>query len=155
MLCCVYRSLAPLWTSRRLARSVYWKLLRTLLVWSWSMAVQVSRLLIHCCVYLCGFQWRVFMCFCLIICFFSVCHFSSHLLSLLPLPLSSPLGDGKTYYIQQQLAHSPASLTVTVNEAFTPLKAISKLRTLPLDQKNCTTFFNFTMLPPGVRVYGR
>ena len=67
------------------------------------------------------------------------------LLSLLPTS-----GDGKTHYIQQQLACSPASLTVSVNEAFTPLKAISKLRTLPLNQKNCAIFFNFTMLPPGV-----
>ena len=64
---------------------------------------------------------------------------------------SSLSGDGKTHYIQQQLAHSPASLTVSVNEAFTPLNAISKLRILPLDQNNCAIFFNFTMLPPGVR----
>ena len=65
-----------------------------------------------------------------------------------PFPPTS--GDGKTHYIQQQLAYSPASLTIAVNEAFTPLKAISKLRTLPLNQKNCAIFFNFTMLPPGV-----
>ena len=77
--------------------------------------------------------------------------------SLLP-PVSSshfPLlflpGDGKTHYIQQQLAYSPTSLTIAVNEAFTPLNVISKLRTLPLNQKNCAIFFNFTMLPPGVR----
>lgn len=68
--------------------------------------------------------------------------------SLFSLSLS---GDGKTHYIQQQLAHSSASLTVSVNEAFTPLNAISKLRTLPLNQNNCAIFFNFTMLPPGVR----
>ena len=68
------------------------------------------------------------------------------LLSLLPTS-----GDGKTHYIQQQLACSPASLTVSVNEAFTPLNAISKLRMLPLNQNNCAIFFNFTMLPPGVR----
>ena len=60
-------------------------------------------------------------------------------------------GDGKTHYIQQQLAHSPVSLTISVNEAFTPLNAISKLRSLLLDQNDCAIFFNFTMLPPGVR----
>ena len=64
---------------------------------------------------------------------------------LLPNP-----GDGKTHYIKQQLADSTASVTVSVNEAFTPLKAISKLHTLPLNQRNCAIFFNFTMLPPGV-----
>ena len=63
-------------------------------------------------------------------------------------------GNGKTHYIKQQLGHSPASLTIGVNEAFTPLKAISKLRTLPLNQKNCAIFFNFTLLPPGVRKEG-
>ena len=60
-------------------------------------------------------------------------------------------GDGKTHYIKQQLANSLASMTVSVNEAFTPLKAISKLKKLPLNQRNCAIFFNFTMLPPGVR----
>ena len=65
------------------------------------------------------------------------------------LPSHSP-GDGKTHYIKKQLAHSSASLTIAVNEAFTPLNAITKLRTLPLKQKNCAIFFNFTMLPPGV-----
>ena len=75
--------------------------------------------------------------------------FFNYLNSLLS-PLPSTSGDGKTHYIQQQLACSPASLTIAVNEAFTPLNAISKLRTLPLNQKNCAIFFNFTMLPPGV-----
>ena len=63
-------------------------------------------------------------------------------------------GNGKTHYIQQQLTHSPASLTVAINEAFTPLNAISKLRTLPLNQNNCAVFFNFTVLSPGVREDG-
>ena len=62
------------------------------------------------------------------------------------------LGDGKTHYIQQQLASSPASLTIAVNEAFTPVNAISKLRSLPFSLKDCVIFFNFTMLPPGVRI---
>jgi len=61
------------------------------------------------------------------------------------------LGDGKTHYIQQQLASSPASLTIAINEAFTPVNAISKLRSLPFSLKDCVIFFNFTMLPPGVR----
>ena len=42
------------------------------------------------------------------------------------------------------------SVIIAVNEAFTPLKAISKLRSLPLEKKECGIFFNFTMLPPGV-----
>ena len=71
--------------------------------------------------------------------------------SVLPL-LPLPLGDGKTHYIKQQLDRSLTSLTIAVNESFTPLKAISKLRTLPLNQKNCAIFFNFTMWPPGVSV---
>ena len=75
---------------------------------------------------------------------------SKTIVCVLPLPL----GDGKTHYIKQQLSHSIASLTIAVNEAFTPLNAISKLRTLPHNQKNCAIFFNFTMLPPGVRGSG-
>ena len=59
-------------------------------------------------------------------------------------------GDGKTHYIQQQLATTSDSVTVTVNEAFTSLNTIHKLCKLPL-KKNCAIFFNFTMLPPGVR----
>jgi hypothetical protein len=42
------------------------------------------------------------------------------------------------------------SIIIAVNETFTPLKAISKLRSLPLEKKDCGIFFNFTMLPPGV-----
>ena len=61
------------------------------------------------------------------------------------------IGDGKTHYIQQQLSNSSASLTVAVNEAFTPLNTISKLRSLPFNREECAIFFNFTMLPPGVR----
>ena len=73
--------------------------------------------------------------------------------SICPTSLPNP-GDGKTHYIKQQLVVSPASVTVSVNEAFTPLNAISKLRKLPVKQKNCAIFFNFTMLPPGVRKDG-
>ena len=59
-------------------------------------------------------------------------------------------GDGKTHYIKQQLRRSSHSLTIAVNEAFTPLSAIKKLRTLPPSQRDCAVFLNFTMLPPGV-----
>ena len=82
--------------------------------------------------------------------YFLSCSCFFNYLPSIPSPLPPTSGDGKTHYIQQQLACSPASLTIAVNEAFTPLNAISKLRTLPLNQKNCAIFFNFTMLPPGV-----
>ena len=62
-------------------------------------------------------------------------------------------GDGKTHYIKQQLPSSPASVTIAINEAFTPLSAIKKLRDLPLTQKNCAIFFNFTTLPPEDRTH--
>ena len=56
-------------------------------------------------------------------------------------------GDGKTYYIRQKLNDSPASLTVTVNEAFTPLYVINRLNKLPLNTVKCAVFFNFTLMP--------
>ena len=56
-------------------------------------------------------------------------------------------GDGKTHYIRQQLAKSPASLTVAVNEAFTPLYAIKSLNKLPQNIIGCAVFFNFTLMP--------
>ena len=60
-------------------------------------------------------------------------------------------GDGKTHYIKTQLAVLDENLVISVNEAFTPLKAISTLQKLPaFDRKKCGIFFNFTMLPPGV-----
>lgn len=47
---------------------------------------------------------------------------------------------------------SNAYLKIAVNEAFTPVNAIKKLTSeLPLDTPNCAVYFNFTMLPPGVR----
>ena len=58
-------------------------------------------------------------------------------------------GDGKTHYIMQQLCQSPGPLTIAVNEAFTPLSAIKKLKSLPL-VKDCAIFFNFTILPHQV-----
>ena len=41
-------------------------------------------------------------------------------------------------------------MTISVNEAFAPVGAIKKLRTLPSTEENCGVFFNFTMIPPGV-----
>ena len=60
------------------------------------------------------------------------------------------VGDGKTHYIKEQMKLSSHSLTIAVNEAFTPLNAIKKLRRLSPSQKDCAIFLNFTMLPPGV-----
>ena len=59
-------------------------------------------------------------------------------------------GDGKTHYIKEQLESSNAQLTIAVNEAFTPLKAITKLCSLPTNVWRAAIFFNFTMLSPGV-----
>ena len=60
-------------------------------------------------------------------------------------------GNGKTHYIKEQLAARCAQhITIVVNEAFSPLKAITKLRSLPLYEKNTGLFFNFTIHPPGV-----
>ncbi len=67
---------------------------------------------------------------------------------------SKIIGDGKTHYIKEQLSSGPCTkhLTIAVNEAFTPLYAISKLRSLPLYQRDIGLYFNFTLLPPGVRI---
>ena len=62
------------------------------------------------------------------------------------------IGDGKTHYIEKELQNAQAHLKIAVNEAFTPLGAIKKLTSeLPTDVPNCAVYFNFTMLPPGVR----
>ena len=60
------------------------------------------------------------------------------------------VGDGKTHYIKEQMKLSSHSLTIAVNEAFTPLNAIKKLRSLSPSLRDCAIFLNFTMLPPGV-----
>ena len=41
-------------------------------------------------------------------------------------------------------------VTIAINEAFTSLSAIERLRTLPRDARNCAIFFNFTVFPPMV-----
>lgn len=60
------------------------------------------------------------------------------------------LGNGKSYYIKNQLKHCEKVTTIAINEAFTPCKAILKLHSLPLYTKNVGIFFNFTILPPEV-----
>lgn len=56
-------------------------------------------------------------------------------------------GDGKTHFIRSQMSMCPHSLTIAVNEAFTPLSAIRKLNSLPNNMTGCAIFFNFTLSP--------
>ena len=42
-------------------------------------------------------------------------------------------------------------LRVAVNEAFTPLTTIQKLTAMDFEDPEPAVFFNFTLLPPGVR----
>ncbi len=67
--------------------------------------------------------------------------------------LSHDAGNGKTHYIKKQLANCSERITIAINEAFSPLGAIIKLRSLPLGKKNVGLFFNFTILPGGVSSY--
>ncbi len=63
------------------------------------------------------------------------------------------VGDGKTHYIKEQMKTSKAKLTIAVNEAFTPLKAITKLCGFLSTNDTvwmAAIFFNFTMFSPGV-----
>ena len=62
------------------------------------------------------------------------------------------LGDGKTHYIKEQMKESSHTVIIAVNEAFTSLGVIQKLRKLPLSHRDCSAFLNFTLLPPGVRI---
>ena len=59
-------------------------------------------------------------------------------------------GNGKTHYIRKQLAGCSEHVTIAINEVFSPLSAIIKLRSLSLYKENVGLFFNFTILPPGV-----
>jgi len=60
-------------------------------------------------------------------------------------------GDGKTHYIRKKLQQlNKPGLVIAVNESFTPLNAILKLRKLPHDS-TCAIFFNFTIVPSLVR----
>ena len=56
------------------------------------------------------------------------------------------IGNGKTHYIKKQLNKCSEHITIAINEAFTPLSAIIKLRSLPLHKENVGLFFNFTIL---------
>lgn len=60
------------------------------------------------------------------------------------------VGNGKTHYIKNNLAGCDEQLTIAMNEGFTPLLAINKLRSLSPFKKHIGLFFNFTILPPGV-----
>ena len=66
-------------------------------------------------------------------------------------------GDGKTHYVVEKLKNIPQShqVTIAINEAFTCLTAIEKLSSLPVDERSCTVFFNFTVFPPIVSLNGR
>ena len=63
--------------------------------------------------------------------------------------LCSPSGDGKTHYIWKQLNAHKQSLTVVINDSFSPYNTIVQLRQLPLERNN-VIYFSFTMLPPSV-----
>ena len=65
----------------------------------------------------------------------------------------TPIGDGKTHYIKQQLDESDCCLIIAVNESFTPLNAILKLRSLPRN-RSCKVFFNFTIVVSNDNVSG-
>ena len=60
------------------------------------------------------------------------------------------LGNGKSFYIKKQLLQCTEKLTISVNEAFTLFKAVTKLRTLPLHQCDIGIYFNFTIFPLDV-----
>ena len=64
------------------------------------------------------------------------------------------VGDGKTHYIKSQLNGSQHSLVIAVNESFTVLNAILKLRSLPRDE-SCKIFFNFTIFSLTVSIYAK
>ena len=55
------------------------------------------------------------------------------------------VGNGKTHYIKKLLYGLQPYLIIAVNESFTPLNAILKLRSLPRD-KCCKIYFNFTIV---------
>ena len=60
------------------------------------------------------------------------------------------IGNGKTHYIRSQL--NANNVVIAVNEMFSVGKVIYKLKFL-YDEKDCSIFFNFTLLPPGVSYY--
>ena len=60
------------------------------------------------------------------------------------------VGNGKTHYIRSQLTAN--NVVIAVNEMFSIGKVIYKLKFLN-DEKKCSLFFNFTLLPPGVSCY--
>lgn len=65
-------------------------------------------------------------------------------------PIFLYIGDGKTFYIKEQLKKAPESLTIAINEAFSVANAIGRLQSLSTNVKGCALYFNFTLLAPGV-----
>ena len=65
------------------------------------------------------------------------------------------LGDGKSYFIHNDMRSCERTTCIAVNEGFTPGKAIEKLRTLLCDtgieQKTIGIHLNITIYPPWVR----
>ena len=64
------------------------------------------------------------------------------------------LGDGKTHYILNLMQRNPAhkNVIISIDESFTVRHAINKLRDLDYAAES-VIFFNFTLLPPNVRIY--
>ena len=60
------------------------------------------------------------------------------------------IGGGKTYFIKDKLAASSASVVIAINEAYTTLAAIKKLRCLPY-KPDCAIHINF-LIPPHVSI---
>lgn len=81
-----------------------------------------------------------------------VCVTSCNLYHIDMVPLS---GDGKSHLIRTRLRNrlSHMVLNIPVSEGFTPLSAIKKLQSLPMDTRGCCIYFNFTMLPPSVNMH--
>ena len=61
--------------------------------------------------------------------------------------LTAYAGNGKTYCIMKQLLKYKKYAVIAINEAFTPLLAINKLRALQPSAQNCCVYFNVTLLP--------
>ena len=64
-------------------------------------------------------------------------------------------GDGKSHYIRNKLQMCSFQVAIPVNESFSPLSVITRLRLLPLNTEVSESevygiFFNFTMCYPKV-----
>ena len=64
-------------------------------------------------------------------------------------------GDGKSHYIRNKLQMCSFQVAIPVNESFSPLSVITRLRLLPLNTEASESevygiFFNFTICYPNV-----